>query len=120
MRLSVKTRYLFWPVYVLMMLGATLLGAEAVSSFLVPTWPARDLRPIPADLLQRNLAEASGDRPDLVPVFNDWAVRDRPRTFARPLDVKFRSVLVGDSFLEGFFVRAPSSRRRSAARCCRP
>jgi hypothetical protein len=109
MRLSVKTRYLFWPVYVLMMLGATLLGAEAVSSFLVPTWPARDLRPIPADLLQRNLAEASGDRPDLVPVFNDWAVRDRPRTFARPLDVKFRSVLVGDSFLEGFFVPAPLS-----------
>ena len=102
-------RYLFWPVYVLLLLGMTLLGAEAVSSFLVPPWPARDIRPIPAHLLQRNLAEAFGDRPDLVPVFNDWALRDRQRTFARPPDVRFRSVLVGDSFLEGFFMPAPLS-----------
>ena len=58
-------RYLFWSVYALLLLGVTLLAAEAVASFLVPSWPARDLRPIPADLLQRNLAETFVDRPDL-------------------------------------------------------
>lgn len=102
-------RRLFWPVYVLLLLGAALLGTEVVASFLVPSYPARELRPIPADLLQRNLAEAFADRPDLIPVFNDWALRDRKRSFERPADVRFRSVLVGDSFLEGFFVRAPLS-----------
>ncbi len=102
-------RRLFWPVYILLLLGAALLGTELVASFLVPAYPARELRPIPADLLQRNLAEAFANRPDLIPVFNDWALRDRPRTFARPADARFRSVLVGDSFLEGFFVPAPLS-----------
>ena len=104
-----SARSLFWPVYLLLLLGVTLAGTEGVASFLVPAYPARDLRPIPADVLQRNLAEAFATTPDLVPVFNDWALRDRPRSIVRPPDIRFRSVLVGDSFLEGFFVRAPLS-----------
>ena len=45
--------------------------------------------------------------PQLIPVYNDWAMRDRPRTFERPSGVRFRSVVVGDSFVEGFFVSSP-------------
>ena len=104
-----SARRLFWPIYLLLLLGATLAATEGVASLVVPSYPARDLRPIPADVLQRNLAEAFAATPDLVPVFNDWALRDRPRSVERPPDVRFRSVLVGDSFLEGFFVRAPLS-----------
>ena len=108
-RKTPNARRLFWPVFLSSFCWAlTLLAAEG-RLVLIKSWPARDLRPIPADALQRNLADAFGDRPDLIPVFNDWALRDRQRTFTRPLDVKFRSVLVGDSFLEGFFVPAPLS-----------
>jgi hypothetical protein len=45
--------------------------------------------------------------PQLIPVYNDWAMRDRARTFERPPGVRFRSVIVGDSFVEGFFVSSP-------------
>jgi hypothetical protein len=62
----------------------------------VPSWPARDLRPI-------EVSSAGGV------TYNDWGMRDRPRTFERPSDVRFRAVLVGDSFLEGNFIRAPLS-----------
>jgi len=41
--------------------------------------------------------------------YNDWALRDRPRSFDRPPGVRFRSLLVGDSNLEGVFLRAPLS-----------
>ena len=34
-------------------------------------------------------------------------MRDRPRSIARPPNVQFRSVLVGDSFLEGYYIPAP-------------
>jgi len=40
-------RYWFWPAYLLLVLGIVLAGAEYVSSFSVPPWPARALRPIP-------------------------------------------------------------------------
>ena len=67
-----------------------------MSSFFVPSWPARDVRPV-----------AVSSTPDVT--YNDWALRDRPRTFEWPPGVRFRSVLVGDSFLEGLFIRAPLS-----------
>jgi hypothetical protein len=91
-----KRRYVFWLLYVVMLAGATIGGAEAIASFLVPTYPARDIRPVTVT-----------STPELV--YNDWALRDRPRTFAWPAGIDFRSVLVGDSFLEGFNVRGPLS-----------
>ncbi len=91
-----KSQRFFWPVYVLLLLGALLAGSEAISSFIVPSWPARDMRPIEVT--------SSSDV-----VYNEWALRDRPRSFERPPDVRFRSILVGDSFLEGIFLRAPLS-----------
>ena len=96
-------RFWFWPVYFLLLLAITLAGAEFISSFSVPSWPARELRPIPIDGLKVNVTKVFGDMSELVPLYNDWAVRDRPRSIARPPDVHFRSVLVGDSFLEGSF-----------------
>ncbi|MFZ5781052.1 MAG: alginate O-acetyltransferase AlgX-related protein [Pseudomonadota bacterium] len=86
-----RKRLLFWAIFSLLLAGVALASAEAVASFLVPSYPARDIRPI--------TVTSSGDI-----VYNDWALRDRPRTFARPPGVTFRSVLVGDSFLEGHFL----------------
>ncbi len=91
-----SVRRLFWPVYIGLLLAVTWMGSEAVSSFFVPSWPARDIRPV-----------AVSSTPAVV--YNDWALRDRPRTFEWPPGVRFRSVLVGDSFLEGLFIRAPLS-----------
>ncbi len=91
-----KARRLFWPVYALLLIGVTLAGTEVIASFLVPSYPARDIRPINV----KSTAEI---------VYNSWDLRDRPRTFARPPGVRFRSVLVGDSFLEGAFLKQPLS-----------
>jgi hypothetical protein len=90
----VKAQRFFWPLYVVLLMAAALAGSEAIASFIVPPWPARDLRPIEVS--------SSADV-----VYNDWGLRDRPRTFERPPNVRFRSVLVGDSFLEGAFLKTP-------------
>ena len=97
----------FWPLYGLLLLGLALTGAEYIASYSAPPWPARELRPIPIDALTVNAKTLFADSPELVPSYNDWALRDRPRSFARPADVRFRAALVGDSFLEGYYVPAP-------------
>lgn len=91
-----RSRLFFWLVYGLLMLAVTVAATEIVASFLVPSWPARDMRPLEVT-----------SSPEIV--YNDWALRDRPRSFARPPGVNFRSVLVGDSFLEGPYLKAPLS-----------
>ncbi|MBY0321587.1 MAG: hypothetical protein K2X72_22890 [Reyranella sp.] len=91
-----KAQRFFWPLYILLLLAAALAGSEGIASFIVPSWPARDLRPI-------EVRSAGGV------TYNDWGLRDRPRSFERPSGVRFRSVLVGDSFLEGNFIRGPLS-----------
>jgi hypothetical protein len=99
----------FWPIYILLLLGVTLAGTEFVSSYLVPSWPARDLRPISAGALGENVSTMFADSPRLIPHYNAWGVRDRARSIERPADVRYRSVLVGDSFLEGYYIPAPIS-----------
>lgn len=91
-----KAERFFWPLYIVLLLLAALVGSEAIASFIVPSWPARDLRPIAVS----STSQTS---------YNDWALRDRQRSFERPPDVRFRSLLVGDSFLEGNFLSAPLS-----------
>lgn len=100
-------RVWFWPIYGLLLLGLVLAGAEYIASSAVPSWPARDLRPSPIDALTANVKTVFANSPELAPSYNDWAVRDRPRSIARPPDVRFRSVMVGDSFLEGYYIPAP-------------
>ncbi|MFO1161127.1 MAG: SGNH/GDSL hydrolase family protein [Reyranellaceae bacterium] len=97
----------FWLVYGAILLLVTVAGTELVASFLVPTWPARDLRPVSAEALKDRISSVFADMPQLVPVYNDWGMRDRPRSFVRPADVAFRSVMVGDSFLEGLMLASP-------------
>lgn len=100
-----KAPSFFWPLSLVLLIGAALAGSEVIASFIVPSWPARDMRPIEVT-----------SSPEVA--YNDWALRDRPRSFERPPDVHFRSILVGDGFLEGAFVRAPLSsfvERRLAA-----
>ena len=65
-----------------------------------------DVMMIPIDALTVNVKTVFADTPELVPHYNDWAVRDRPRSITRPSNVRFRSVLVGDSFLEGYWTDA--------------
>ena len=89
-----KAQRFFWPLYLVLLVGATLAGSEAIASFIVPSWPARDMRPFEVH-----------SSPGVT--YNDWALRDRPRSFERPADVRFRSILVGDSFLEGSFQTSP-------------
>jgi hypothetical protein len=108
-RKALNRKIWFWPIYILLLLGVTLAGTELVASFLVPSWPARDLRPISAVALGKNVATVFADSPGLIPHYNDWGVRDRPRSIERPADVRYRSVLVGDSFLEGYYIPAPIS-----------
>ena len=100
-------RWWFWPIYGLLLIGLVAAGSEYVVSTSVPAWPARELRPIPIEGLTANVKTVFADSAELVPSYNDWAVRDRPRSIARPPTVRFRSVLVGDSFLEGYYIPAP-------------
>jgi hypothetical protein len=72
-------------------------GLEFMSSFVVPPWPERELRQVVA---------APGTAG-----YNSWGLRDRERSLTRPAAVAFRSVLVGDSFLEGGFVSRPVGAR---------
>lgn len=99
-------RFWFWPIYGLLLVGIGLGGAEYIVSGSVPSWPARDLRPVPIEGLRTTVNTVFAETPELIPSYNDWAVRDRPRSVARPSDVQFRSVLVGDSFLEGYYIPA--------------
>lgn len=100
-------RLWFWPIYGLVLLALVVAGAEYIASYSAPSWPARDLRPVPVNALAVNARAVLGDTADLIPTYNDWAIRDRPRSVARPPNAAFRSVLVGDSFLEGYYLSAP-------------
>src|SRR5262245_15533676 len=65
---AVTSKRFFWPLYLVLLLGVTLAGTEAIASLVVPSWPARALRPIRVH-----------SSPQVT--YNDWALRDRPRTF---------------------------------------
>lgn len=98
-----KKRYLwFWAAFVVFLVAVTLAGLEVLSAFVVPPWPARELRAIEVvpDRLPKTLTKSSQPPSN----YNSWGLRDRERSMQKPLGIDFRSVLVGDSFLEGGFV----------------
>ena len=88
---------LYWFAYGALLLVVTVAGAELVASFLVPSWPARMLRPVPTG----GTSQATGHVFDVA--YNSWGMRDRERSIERPPGVRLRAVLVGDSFMEGPF-----------------
>jgi hypothetical protein len=97
-------RALLWSIYSALLLVVTIAGAELLSSFFVPAWPARELRPV---------APTEAGQP-----MNSWGVRDKELTIERPRGT-FRAVFIGDSFLESLPGLTPVPRhveRRLAGR----
>jgi hypothetical protein len=97
-------RSALWFVYGIILLAATLVGVEAAAWLATPAWPGYLLRPAPVGVDAE--AQWSRGMPDIAFATNRWQMRDRERSVSKPDDVSFRSVFVGDSFLEGGFTRA--------------
>lgn len=103
-------RLWFSGLFAALLVAVTVAGLEVLSSFVVPSWPARELRPIEVS----NAAVArtvTGTQP--VPTYNSWGMRDREHPLQKPA-ATFRTVLVGDSFLEGAFVEKSVGMRMEA------
>jgi hypothetical protein len=96
-----RKRLAFSVVLGVLTLVVTLAGIEFLSSFYVPSWPARAMNPRePAPV--RVLSAPFERQPWLADPDNSWGMRDRERTVAKPPG-SFRSVFVGDSFVESRF-----------------
>jgi hypothetical protein len=95
-----KRKLIQWTLYAGFLVVVTVAGLEGLSALVVPAWPARELRSFDtAGLSMSTLKSVVG--PGLVPTYNSWGMRDQERSFVRPEGIRFRCVLVGDSFLEG-------------------
>lgn len=89
----------------ILLCGVTLLGIELLAWIFTPAWPGYVLRPLP--ISHASVARWNSGMPDVVFATNSWLMRDRERSLAKPQGVAFRSIFIGDSFLEGGFTRAP-------------
>jgi hypothetical protein len=94
----------FWTAFTMLLSVVTISGLEFLSSFAVPSWPARELRPI---FITSDVQSTPKNAPKPVLSYNSWGVRDWERSIRKPDGADFRAVLVGDSFLEGGFVDKP-------------
>jgi hypothetical protein len=88
----------FTAVYCIVLLAASLVGIEVMASYFAPAWPARALRSV--EPVNVTPIKALASKPWATRPFNSWGMNDRERTVARPPGVRFRSVFVGDSFVE--------------------
>src|SRR5690349_18233832 len=93
-----------WFLYGIVMLISTLASIEGAAWLVTPAWPGYMLRPAPIGV--DAVAQWSGGMPEVVFATNRWLMRDRERSIGKPATVEFRSIFVGDSFLEGGFTRA--------------
>src|SRR6185437_1123561 len=101
---AMRRRAAFWFAYGALLLVTLLAGIEGIAWLVTPAWPGYLLRPAPVGV--DAVAQWSGGMPDVVFATNRWLMRDRERSVAKPANVAFRSLFVGDSFLEGGFTRA--------------
>ena len=92
-------------IYGLILAVVTLAGIEAIASFYAPSWPARALRSTERLTADDSVSKSLADKPWLFKPFNSWGMADRERTLAKPSDVRFRSIFIGDSFVESAFTR---------------
>lgn len=96
-------KFVLWLLYAGLLLVVTIAGLEGLSALVVPAWPAREMRSIDAlGISMGALKSVVG--PALVPTYNSWGMRDRERSLGKPAEIQVRTVLVGDSFLEGNMV----------------
>ena len=87
-------------VFGLILTGVTLAGLEVLASFEAPSWPARALRSTPPGTVQSSEFAGLADKPWVFEPTNSWGMRDRERSIAKPAGGGFRSVFIGDSYLE--------------------
>ena len=103
-------KFVLWLLYAGLLLVVTIAGLEGLSALVVPAWPAREMRAIDAlGISMGALKSVVG--PALVPTYNSWGMRDRERSLGKPAEIQVRTVLVGDSFLEGNMVTRPVGQR---------
>ncbi len=105
-----KRKLVLWILYAGFLLAVTVAGLEGLSALAVPAWPARELRPIDALGLSMDALKTIVS-PAVIPTYNSWGLRDQERSLSRPAAIKFRSVLIGDSLLEGPMVTRPVGQR---------
>ncbi len=87
-------------VFGLILTGITLAGLELLASLEAPSWPARALRSTPPVNVVSSDFEGLADKPWIFEPYNSWGMRDKERSVAKPASGGFRSVFVGDSYLE--------------------
>jgi hypothetical protein len=75
-----------WVAAICSVVIGTLAAIEIAANYYVPAWPARALR---------------STLPPVRSAVNSWGMSDVERKIAKPADVRFRAVLVGDSFVKG-------------------
>jgi len=94
-------RLAYGAIFGVILIAATLVGIETMSSFYVPAWPARVMNPRePAPV--RPLGEPYKNQPWLADGDNSWGMRDSERSIAKPPGT-YRAAFVGDSFVESRF-----------------
>jgi hypothetical protein len=98
-------RHWFAVSYGLILAIATLAGVEAIASFYAPRWPARALRSAEPTNINAAVFKSLADKPWMFQPFNSWGMADRERTLAKPPGVSFRSIFIGDSFIESALAR---------------
>jgi hypothetical protein len=91
--------------YGLVLAVVTLAGIEAIAALSAPSWPARALRSTEPVNVNAAVFKSIADKPWMFQPFNSWGMADRERTLAKPADVKFRSIFIGDSFIESALAR---------------
>lgn len=87
-------------VFGLILTAITLAGLELLASLEAPPWPARALRSTPPVNGLSTDFSGLADKPWVFEPYNSWGMRDKERRVAKPAGGGFRSVFVGDSFLE--------------------
>jgi len=87
-------------VFSLILSGITLAGLEVLASLEAPSWPARALRSTPPVNVQSSDFSGLADKPWIFEPYNSWGMRDKERSIAKPANGSFRTVFIGDSYLE--------------------
>lgn len=100
---------LLWALYGVLLTAITIAGLELLCAFVVPSWPARELRPVDTHAFDTSTLD-----PSVAPAYNSWGLRDRERSMSKPPGIDFRALLVGDSFTEGIMVDQPIGQRIEA------
>jgi hypothetical protein len=77
-----RRRLWFWGAYFVLLAAVTVAGLEFMSSFVVPPWPERELRPIVISHdKQLKTLQDSSQFPD---GYNSWRLHDRERSLLEP------------------------------------